>query len=96
MKVANSFMELISMSDFGTSWRDIVNFNGYMVSEKGFVMNKKTLKMLMPKPDKDGDFVVSIKRSDGKYCKIPVEWLVRVYFTAGASGDNRVSNLGSV
>ena len=81
MKTANNFMELISMSEFGTSWRDIINFEGYMVSDKGFVINKKTLRMLMPKPDKDGDLVVSIKRSDdGKYCKIPVEWLVRTHF----------------
>ena len=79
--MANNFMELISMSDFGTSWRDIINFEGYMVSEKGFVINKKTMRMLMPKPDKDGDLVVSIKRSDNnKYYKIPVEWLVRMYF----------------
>ena len=89
--MANNFMELISMSDFGTSWRDIINFEGYMVSEKGFVINKKTLRMLMPKPDKDGDLVVSIKRSDNsKYYKIPVEWLARVYF------NNKVSNLGWV
>ena len=84
------------MNEFGTSWRDIINFEGYMVSDKGFVINKKTMRMLMPKPDKDGDLVVSIKRSDNKYYTIPVEWLVRVYFAGGASGDNRVSNLGSV
>ena len=77
--MANNLMELISMSEFGTNWRDIINFNGYMVSDKGFVINKKTLRMLMPKPDKDGDLVVSMKR-DNKYIKIPVEWLVRMYF----------------
>ena len=89
MKIANNCMELISMSEFGTSWRDIVNFNGYMVSDKGFVINKKTMRMLMPKPDQDGDLVVSMKRSDdGKYCKIPVEWLVRFYFC-----NKKVSNL---
>lgn len=91
MKMANNYMELISMSEFGTRWRDIINFNGYMVSDKGLVINKKTMRMLMPKPDKDGDLVVSMKRSeDGKYCKIPVEWLVRFYFC------NEASNLGRV
>lgn len=77
--MANSFMELISMSEFGDRWRDVPGFPGYMVSDKGFVVNVKTCWILKPKTDKDGDLVVSMRR-DNKYYKIQVEWLVRTQF----------------
>ena len=78
--VANNFMDLISMSEFGTSWKDVIGFPGYMVSNEGFVVNQKSWKILTPKLNKnDGDWEVSLKR-DGKYYKLPIDWLVKVHF----------------
>ncbi len=78
--MVNNFMDLLSMGEFGYRWRDIVGFPGYMVSDEGWVVNKKTWRILTPKPNKnDGEFEVSLKR-DGKYHKMPIGWLVQTHF----------------
>lgn len=70
---------VMELSEFG-EWKDITFFPGYMISDQGAVFNKKTLRMLIPKPNKyDGKFEVSFKR-DNKYIKIPIEWLIKFHF----------------
>ncbi len=51
-----------------------------MVSDEGMVVNKKTWRMLTPKPNKDdGEWEVSLKR-DNKYHKLPIGWLTQAQF----------------
>lgn len=77
--MVSNFMDLLSMREFGTKWRDIIGFPGYMVSEQGFVVNTKSWNILTPRPNKkDQEWEVSLKR-DNKYYKMPVDWLVKIH-----------------
>lgn len=73
-------MESIAMGEYGTMWRDINDNSGYMVSDKGFVIDKTAFEILQPIRDNCGCLIVRLRRANGKHITLPLDFLVKLHF----------------
>lgn len=85
-----NFVEFIA--SFGT-FEDIPGLSRYDVSDKGYVKNKHTHKLLVPKVTKDGHEHVMLMDDFGKRKWFPVRFLVAKTFVYNEHNLNEVDHI---
>ena len=82
---------MVQLSDFGNC-RDIEGYSNYMVSHRGFVMNKKTLKITQGSANVQGYQQVGL--SEGKVRKTHlIHALVARAFLDNPNGYDRIDHI---